>query len=436
MTIKGVIKYGQYSVKHFSSGAASLVDRFTKINHCQNTSRSNLDSPFKLPQVVFDQGIKESLSEFLPTVTPSTQFKHSTIKIIGTPRDEIQTETTMNDHLVRQFAKQFTQLGLDGIEVGSSFKSIGASPDNTLAQFQYKMAYSDREIDRFISRFNVSTPDLQNELRQYDWRMLVMTSKNKAKNKSIASDFATMQKKLNANCQIILKPAVVTYADQEYGQKNSRMSLDESTSSVMDFYDQLTEYSTGIDQHLYVYISGIVGVSELGRQEFGINHYALNTQRIIQTLNGYKLPFTPIYGDTTGLGNAEDFKTLNQVIKPDSQLELHLHHQSTNTPADDFKRLVAIFNEFDQHIPLTIHGGIFSGGSPFSGRASGFGANCWFPFIFSLMLQSNLTTSNVKNTKTKQQIFENSLVFFLASSMPRSLKVELLDSLKIWHQQK
>ena len=219
MTIKGVIKYGQHSVKYFSSGAASLVDRFTKINHYQNTSRSSLNSPLKLSQVVFDQSIKESLSEFLPTVTPSTQFNYSTIKIIGTPRDEIQTETTMDDHHVRQFAKQFIQLGLDGIEIGSSFKSIAANPNNKLAQFQYKMAYSDREIDRFISRFNVSSPDLQNKLRQHDWRMLVMTSKNKDKNKSIAIDFATMQKKLWANCQIILKPAVVTYADQEYGQK-------------------------------------------------------------------------------------------------------------------------------------------------------------------------------------------------------------------------
>jgi hypothetical protein len=436
MHIKGVIKYGQYSVKCFSSGAASLVNRFTNINHSQNTSRSNADFPFKLPQVVFDQSIKESLSEFLPTVTPSAQFKHQTIKIIGTPRDEIQTEPAMDDHLVRQFAKQFIQLGLDGIEIGSSFKSIAANPDNKLAQFQYKMAYSDREIDRFISRFNASNPDLQNKLRQYDWRMLVMTSKNKSKNKSIATDFSAMQKKLHANCQIILRPAVVTYADQEYGQKNSRMTLDESISSVMDFYTHLIESATAIDQHLYVYISGIVGVSERGRQEFGINHYALNTQRIIQTFKGSKLPITPIYGDTTGLGTVEDFKTLNQVIKPESQLELHLHHQSTNTPVDDFKRLEAIFKEFDQHIPLTIHGGIFSGGSPFSGGAPGFGGNCWFPFIFSLILQTNLTTSNVKSTKAKQQIFENSLIFFLASSMPQYLKVELLDSLKTWHQQK
>ncbi len=263
-----------------------------------------------------------------------------------------------------------------------------------------------------------------------------MTSKNKDKNKSIASDFAVMQKKLHTNCQIILTPAVVTYADQEYGYKNSRMSLDESISSVMDFYAQLTELSTGIDQHLYVYISGIVGVSEHGRQEFGINHYALNTQRIIQTFNGYKLPFTPIYGDTTGLGTVEDFKTLNQIIKPESQLELHLHHQSNNIPVDDFKRLEAIFKEFDQHIPLTIHGGIFSGGSPFSGGAPGFGGNCWFPFIFSLLLQSNLTTSNIKSTNTKQHIFENSLLFFLASPMPQNLKLELLNSLKIWHLQK
>ena len=52
--------------------------------------------------------------------------------------------------------------------------------------------------------------------------------------------------------------------------KNSRMSLDESVLSVVDFYAQLTKSSTGIDQHLYVYISGIVGVSERGRQEFGI----------------------------------------------------------------------------------------------------------------------------------------------------------------------
>ena len=220
--------------------------------------------PFKLPKVVFDQGIKESLSEFIPTVTPSTQFKHSTIKIIGTPRDEIQTETTMDDYLVRQFAKQFIQLGLDGIEIGHPLKVLQQIPIINWLQFQYKMAYSDREIDRFISRFNASSTELKNELRQYDWRMLVMTSKNKDKNKSIASDFAAMQKKL-CNCNIILTPAVVTYADQEYGQKNSRMSLDESISSVMDFYAQLTKSSTGIDQHLYVYISGIVGVSELGR---------------------------------------------------------------------------------------------------------------------------------------------------------------------------
>ena len=95
-----------------------------------------------------------------------------------------------------------------------------------------------------------------------------------------------------------------------------------------------------------------------------LNHYALNTQRIIQTFNGYKLPFTPIYGDTTGLGTVEDFKALNRIVKPDSKLELHLHHQSNNKPVDNFKRLETIFKEFDQHIPLTIHGGIFSGGSP------------------------------------------------------------------------
>ena len=190
------------------------------------------------------------------------------------------------------------------------------------------------------------------------------------------------------------------------------MTLDESVLSVVDFYTQLTESATSIDQHLYVYISGIVGVSERGRQEFGINHYAFNTQRIIQTFNGYKLPFTPIYGDTTGLGTVEDFKTLNQIIKPESQLELHLHHQSTNTPVDDFKRLEAIFKEFDQYIPLTIHGGIFSGGSPFSGGATGFGGNCWFPFIFSVMLQSNITTPNLKSTESKQHVFENSLAFF------------------------
>ena len=53
-----------------------------------------------------------------------------------------------------------------------------------------------------------------------------------------------MQKKLYANCQIKLVPAVVTYADQEYGQINSRMTLEESISSVMDFYTHLTESST------------------------------------------------------------------------------------------------------------------------------------------------------------------------------------------------
>ena len=67
--------------------------------------------------------------------------------------------------MVRQFAKQFIQLDLDGIEIGSYFKSIAANTDNKLAQFQYKMAYSDREIDRFISRLSVSNTDLQNELQ-------------------------------------------------------------------------------------------------------------------------------------------------------------------------------------------------------------------------------------------------------------------------------
>jgi hypothetical protein len=113
-----------------------------------------------------------------------------------------------------------------------------------------------------------------------------------------------------------------------------------------------------------------------------------------------------------------------------------LHHDSNKIPVDDFERLEAVLKEFDRYIPLTIHGGIFSGGSPFSGRAPGFGGNCWFPFIFSLLLQSNLTTSKIQTTKTKQQIFENSLVFFLASPMPQNLKVKLLDSLKIWRQQK
>ena len=48
MTIKGVIKYGQHSVKYFSSGAASLVDRFTKNKSLSEYISIQLKFPFKI----------------------------------------------------------------------------------------------------------------------------------------------------------------------------------------------------------------------------------------------------------------------------------------------------------------------------------------------------------------------------------------------------
>ena len=75
MFINGIVKNGRYSVKCFSSRAEYIVTRVTN-TYSKKTSRSNVDSPFKLPQVVFDQGIKATLNEFMPPMPQSSNFNH------------------------------------------------------------------------------------------------------------------------------------------------------------------------------------------------------------------------------------------------------------------------------------------------------------------------------------------------------------------------
>ncbi|MEK9727782.1 MAG: hypothetical protein VW397_06710 [Candidatus Margulisiibacteriota bacterium] len=416
------------SQNHLNHRSFTQSIEASKLRYVHSRNVANDGGPFRIDDCT-PIDFSRRLIDF--SASPTTQFKHHITQTLVSIRDEVQT-AQIQDAQIKDLIRNSFKLGLGGIELGSINPIRPIKTGNKVSEFQHKMNYFSRYLNEFCQSFQQSSKDVQDTIRNHDLRFLIMTSKHNEKTQERVDIFSDLQTQLWDRCQIRVMPAVVAYADENYGQKNSKMNLNESIESNQFFWDSLHKHQRPFEQTLYLYISGIVGVYHEGRQQYGVEFYAENTAKIIQSFSDFNVPFVPIFGDTCGLGTLADFKLLNDICNPKG-IELHLHHNPELSLTNDFQRIFDILKLYSSLDHLHLHCGIFSGGSPFSGGTNGFGGNLWLPFFLSILLKSNLVTPELQTLEQKRLAFNQSIDAFLKTPISNQQKEVMLDALKNYH---
>ena len=252
------------------------------------------------------------------------------------------------------------------------------------------------------------------------------------KNRIIAQHYLSMHKHLANETGIVLEPATVAYADQDYGKKNSNMDTNASIRSITNFWENVAPSLDNIPLNLY--ISGVVGVTSDSRQGDGIINAIETTSMIQRTLGELGIDANYIWGDTAGQMTPNDAKLMVNYCPLPSPPELHLHHSPEINLMDDFTRRESVLRVFSKEHPLILHIGIFGGGSPFCGVSGGFGGNLWLPFVCSLGLRSNLTVSTHPTKNDMIRLLAQALDGFMRHSpQPSKENEQMINDLVSWN---